>query len=305
MFWAHGTTVPMPRLPGLAGVNPMFQKLGISHPGFLTVVRLYEPLGRAPLRGMIVHLTGIRGLTTDAHAIRLWRSRGWRVLVVTPPANIIRHRDPLLGEVVIDTPDDAPESRAIEWIGHRIAAEVDHRLAEWAYVVEGVLAQLDADEPGGTDRTVIVGMSLGAIALPATVARMPERFEAAVLIAGGANLLQILESSPLAFGGVRIRHQGGKLTTQQWQRVMRAYLDAVRLDPYAAAGYLSSIPVLQLQASLDGIVPADAGELLYTRLGMPERLVYPVGHIALAWLLPTQAGRIERWIRDAMRDHNL
>jgi len=299
MFWAHGSTLSPRDLSDLVRLHGPFVDLGQR--GYLTIARLYEPIEAEP-RGLIVYLTGIRGLTIDAKALRVWRARGWRVLVVTPPANIIRRDDPLIGQSPLETRENLGDTEAIESLGSRLARDIDSRLAEWAYSVEGVLSYLDADQQGRppTTPTAVVGMSLGALALPATVARQPERFEAAVIIAGGANILEILERSPLARGGIRVRHEGGKLTEPQRHLLFETYLERTRLDPYAAAGHLADIPVLQIHATHDEIVPAELGELLHQRLGRPERLDFPVSHIVLAWILPSQAGRIENWISGAI-----
>ena len=74
-------------------------------------------------------------------------------------------------------------------------------------------------------------------------------------------------------------------------RFVEPVLRESQLDPYHTAGAIRELPVLMLHARYDQIVPASAGELLYQRLGQPERWSFASGHLGLFMLLPFKAGR--------------
>jgi len=84
----------------------------------------------------------------------------------------------------------------------------------------------------------------------------------------------------------------------QLEALSDAYLRASKLDAYHTAQEMHDVPVLILHASTDEAVPAETGDLLYQQLGQPERWTYPIGHELIFAGLPTQATRINRWIKE-------
>ncbi|MEX0876631.1 MAG: alpha/beta hydrolase, partial [Phycisphaerales bacterium] len=181
------------------------------------------------------------------------------------------------------------------------------RIAECAYATDAAMDHVIAARPGLADKpTVLVGMSGGAMALPTVYAYRPDRYDSAVLIAGGANFLRIMiesnyrdwidaiildfdPSSPL---------DNGKPTAGQVQRLSELYLGKSRLDAYHTAAEMSRIPVLMLHATNDRAVPAALGNILHQRLAEPERWTYPLGHELIFAGLPTQIARIDRWLTE-------
>jgi hypothetical protein len=123
---------------------------------------------------------------------------------------------------------------------------------------------------------------------------MRDRIDAAVIVGGGANVARIMIDGSLLGIADRVPHS----LRRPLDELSRSYLAATRLDPYHMAPSLRPLPVLMLHARWDAIVPAATGELLWERLGRPERWTYPLGHFGLFWWLPNEAGAIADWIED-------
>ena len=67
----------------------------------------------------------------------------------------------------------------------------------------------------------------------------------------------------------------------------------------ANAPAMAAMPVLLIHAREDREVPADTGDLLYERLGRPERWEYDGGHSWVFLILPRLKGEIARWLEGA------
>jgi pimeloyl-ACP methyl ester carboxylesterase len=250
--------------------------------------RLYEPRG-APARGLIVHLGG------NKYVRRALLKQGWTVLNSSGTGRYSwRRESPQVFEIGADTD--------LQELGAQIGAIFDDELADWPYSLEAVLeylAQHRLDVP--QEPAVVMGFSIGALGLPTVVARMPERFEAAVIVAGGANLLEIAQRSRKANTGIELEWSAAKPTKDDWQRLFTAYLESTKLDPYHTAAALTNLPVLMIHAHYDQVVPAVTGESLYARLGKPKRLVFPVGHRHLLRIvMRLQAARLVEWTEAAV-----
>jgi hypothetical protein len=252
-----------------------------------TWMRLDEPLdGRA--RGLVVHLTSYGGYHFERPILEELRGRGWAVLWID--SSTVR---PETIRIPVDRND-------IHLAAGVIAGHIDDRVAEIAYAVEAGLEFVARERPHlPLSPTVITAYSAGALAAPAVVALMPHRFEAAVLVGGGANLLDIAQRSALTNGGLQLEWDGGQPSAADRRRLLQAYLESSRLDPYWTALSLRDKPVLQMHAVLDRIVPAANGDLLYRRLGRPSRINFMLGHGLLFYRLPTQTRIIADWVDDA------
>lgn len=248
---------------------------------------LYEPRGRA--RGLVVHLGGNR------YVRRALLKAGWVVLSSDGTGRYFaRRKKPQVFSLA--SGDEVPE------VARRIAGVIDDELADWPYSLEAVLAYLGRHRPDVPQApAAIMGFSIGALGLPAVVARMPERFGAAVIVAGGADLLRISVTSHKHNPGIVLRHRGRPLDQSLWTALDRAYLRHAALDPYTAAAALHDMPVLVVSGHFDQVVPAATGALLWTRLGKPERLAYPVGHRQLLrTIMRFQTQRLVDWTQAAL-----
>ncbi|MDF1810325.1 MAG: alpha/beta hydrolase [Phycisphaerales bacterium] len=189
-------------------------------------------------------------------------------------------------------------------ISGEVAQMNDDRVAEGAYATNAALDYIYTKRPDLKEKpSVLIGMSGGAMMLPTVYAYAPSQYDAAVLIAGGANFLKIaIESNykswidAIVFDFDPDSDKSGRIDDQNLELFSQDYLRHSKLDAYYTATEMSDIPVLVLHASLDQAVPADSGQLLYKQLGEPERWSYPLGHELIFAGLPTQVTRIDRWI---------
>ncbi len=244
---------------------------------------LYEPKDGLP-RGLVVHLGG------NKYVRRALLADGWVVLSASNTGRCLQRRaDPVLFE--IERGEQLKQATA------QIAAVFDDELADWPYSLEALLQYL-ADHRPDVRQTpaAIMGFSIGAIALPACVARLPDDFGAAVLVAGGANLLEISHRTSKPDSGIELRWMGAPPRQEDWQELYAAYLEQAKLDPYHTAAALTGMPVLIYHGHYDQVVPAGTGEMLLARIGAAQRHAFPVGHgHLLRVVMRLQAGHIAEW----------
>ncbi len=251
--------------------------------------------------GIIILLPGLFG-TPDPIVDALetyWRHRGYGVLRMrSQPSRFTEHTR-------IEVRPGQEHTAAI------LAATInDDRVAEGAYAVKAALDHLLESRPDLESKpTILVGMSGGAMMLPTVYAYAPDRYRAAVLIAGGADFLTIaIESNykdwidAIVFDfkpdtdEPRFGVDMGEPTKEQLATLSQVYIQHSKLDAYHTATEMTGIPVLMLHASFDKAVPASTGELLYRQLGQPERWTYPLSHELIFAGLPTQVARIDKWL---------
>ncbi|MHC4908911.1 MAG: hypothetical protein ACYTF9_04225 [Planctomycetota bacterium] len=271
--------------------HPFRQPLIDVTPFILRHPATQAPSDDAP-RGVVLHLTGLFGGNKyeDVVVTRM-RQRGWTTLSAGQPLGAVFRRK---GVPVLPGP-------LLEHSAAALATELDGRLAEWAYGAEAALAWLWHAHPELEGRPVVlVGFSIGAIAAPTVAARLGKHIDAAVLIAGGADAARIATRIVLNDGDARtglflVAHDSS-VADESLERLFELTRESARLAPYSTSAFLRDKPVLMLQASLDKVVPAETGDLLYERLEGPERWSYPVGHYGLIWLLPSKAAAIASWV---------
>lgn len=255
-----------------------------------TWAALYEPIAGVPVRGTAVLFPGLLG-TPEPLLEGLTRTlsiRGWTVVRFMAQPSRFTQRS----RIVVMADEDAASA------GERIAPIMAEGLAEVSYAARAVLKRVEELEPElrGLPR-VAVGMSAGAITLPTVVAAEPERWAAAVLIGGGADLFTILDRSNYSemIDGAGVEWEGEPDEARR-KAVSEGYLRRAALDPYHTAGLLRGKPVLMYHGTLDRAVPASAGELLWERLGRPERRSFEVGHEMLFLGMATEVGPVADWI---------
>lgn len=198
----------------------------------------------------------------------------------------------------------------VEPLAHLLAKEIDRTLGRNSLAVEAILDALHTLHPGTRDLpTVVVGFSAGALSTPAVVARLRDKISAAVMIGGAANLVEVGARSTFYDGGITLetrpllpdepsdnKTRRNRPPDDLVHQLGARYLELARLDPYHTAAALRGMPVLQVHAIWDTWVPADLGELLYERLGHPDRLWHTGGHGMLFYFLPGQAAWISDWL---------
>lgn len=246
-----------------------------------------------PARGLIVLLPGLFGTpepTIDAIAGSL-RAEGWCVLrMLAQPSRFSERR-----EFRIDPTDPAQGIAAV-------SAVLGDRAVECAYAVEAALVYVMSQRPALADRPrVVMGLSAGAMVLPTVVARQPEAFDAAVLIAGGVDYMSIALRSGYAgwVDALRFVWLGAAPTAEQRREAIALYRSTSPLDPVRTAAVLRALPTLMIHARSDTAVPSDLGDELWELAGRPERWTFAGGHEWLFIFLPGYTDRMISWLRDA------
>jgi len=262
-----------------------------------------RPLNGSDPKGVLVLMPGMFGTPepiVDASE-RYFRASGWSVL------RMLAHPSRFTQRETYEIPDD-PARQGL--VSAAIARDYDSRTAECAYAVDAALGFVGARRARDLDAPVVLmGMSGGAMALPTVFAYAPERYDAAVLIAGGGNFLEISARSnytkwidAIEFDADPIEEGVQPLVGELLERVSDRYLTHARLDALQTAPALASVPTLVLHADRDRAVPASTGEALHRALGEPERWVYAMGHELIFLTLPTQIPKIESWAVDRVID---
>ena len=219
------------------------------------------------------------------------RQRGWNVIrMLAPPARFVEK-----SRLELD-PDDETSPR-------QAAAELMTRIAETAYASEGAWAHVLSLRPQLADLPqVVFGGSGGGLALPAVVRREPTRYDAAVVVAGGANILDVVSKSTYTkpVGALDFTWKDLDNTKLPPAEVLEPfaaeYLRYAPLDGYHAGEWFGDTPVLIMQASGDQAVPVENSELLWSRLGEPEKWTITGNHLTIFMSLWLHTPRILDWI---------
>ncbi len=186
-------------------------------------------------------------------------------------------------------------------VARELALIIDQDLAGSAYATEAVVDYLRTQRPDLPRHPMVaVGFSAGAIATPTVVARVRDSLDAVVMIGGGADAFFLSQHSSFTDGGVRVRCGKDKVAPEVIDRLDELYIQHSKLDPYFTAPLLRGLPMLVVDARGDTWVPAAGGELLFDRLGRPDRLTIGADHDLLFYFLPWKAGVIADWLEGAV-----
>lgn len=241
--------------------------------------------------GTIALLPGLFGIPEQVVDVvtSTMRQRGWNVIrMLAPPARFVEST-----ELELD-PTDADSPR-------KAAQELMNRIAESAYAVEAAWQYVEQQRPATKDIPHLVfGGSGGGLALPAVVARDPARYDGAVIVAGGANILDVVSRSTYtkpvdALDFAWKGYDDAVPPTKVLDAFTTQYLAHATLDGYHAAGWMSDLPTLIVQARGDKAVPVEASELLWQRLGEPEKWTMNGNHLTLFLSLWFHTPRILDW----------
>lgn len=254
-----------------------------------------EANGRAVARGTVLLMPGMFGtpeVVLDPLTLRL-RAAGYAVLrMLSQPSRFTERRT-----VRVD-PSDLDGSAA------DIGAVVNDRLGECAFAVQAAWEYVHTKREGAKDLPhAVIGLSGGAISLPTVVARTPSLYSAAVLIGGGADFWLINERSNYQgmIDAVRTIWVGAAATPDSIAAFDAKLLSRARLDGFHTATALRGVRTLLLQGSGDRAVPSALGDVLWERLGRPERWMYPASHEVLCLGLPSETDKILEWLDAALR----
>jgi fermentation-respiration switch protein FrsA (DUF1100 family) len=135
--------------------------------------------------------------------------------------------------------------------------------------------------------------------LPTVVAREEGRYSASILIGGGADFWLMNEKSNYR-GLIDAVHEkwDSEPSEADRARLDELYLKNAPLDSYHTAQVLKGKKVLLIQGTADLAVPSPLGDLLWERLGKPERWVVDgAGHEVLFMTLPQKFEKMMEWLR--------
>lgn len=275
-------------LAHLVGLGPRFAALGaLRTQSPVTVIWTLSLPEAGPVRGLCVRLRSIGPPRFEAPIDAAMLARGWAVLAA----------DGWSMRVAAEGASGVPETALA-----RATRVVEDMNADWAYQTESAVlfAERQAPELQGLPR-VLIGCSFGALVAAPAAARWSPAPAAMVLVGGGADALRVIAhaSGEVTDGGglLPVGPHGEDLTPEEAEAGAPWYLERARLDPYNTAPGLAGVPTLLVQGDRDGIVLSRFGDLLWERLGRPERWLGNYGHTLLFYLLPDSAGAIADWIQ--------
>gem|GEM_PF-3415163 len=257
-----------------------------------TWYQLVEP--RTPeVRGVVLLIPGMFGTPEPVveRLVRALTQRGYAVV------RFLAHSARFTEEITFEI-DPADLSEAAE----RIARVLGDRAAENAYAASAAIRDAMERRPNWRGKPVgAIGFSGGAMVLPTVLAYDPDLYNAAIYVAGGAHFWRVAQESNyrLWVDSVRFRWLGtggGAPAAGLKDELDRLYLEAAPLDSARTAAVARRVPALMIHGASDQAVPAALGDLLWEKLGQPERRVYPVGHEVLFVTLPAQFPGILDWL---------
>jgi|GEM_PF-5808251 len=254
-----------------------------------------EPATTEEVRGVAVIVPGTFGYPAELY--EKWsddlRGRGWSVLrLLSQPSRFTE-------QILIDV--EAGEGAEV---GEAFAEHADDRTAECAYAVEAGIGHMTGlDERLEGKPRAILGFSGGAILAPAVVARNPASYEAAVLVAGGANAASISIDSTFMkqfIKSVFFTFNGDDKADNR-AALEEAYLEHATLDSYhTAAQFNDGTRVLVVDGSFDKAVPFASSGLMVERFEAsgitPVRRTYPTNHVMLFLSLSEMIGEVNDWV---------
>lgn len=183
-----------------------------------------------------------------------------------------------------------------------VAQRIDASFARNSAAVEAILEAARRMHPTLRSKPVVVmGFSAGALSTPTVAARLVRDVAAVVIIGGAANALGVATHSEISTGGIRLKCAGKAPAPELVRALEREYLSRTRMDAYQTAPLLADQPVLVIDAGMDTWVPSEYGQLLYERLGRPDRLHMAMGgHGFLFYFLPRRSAWIADWVASAV-----
>jgi hypothetical protein len=257
--------------------------------GRLRFVRVLEPRDRA-VAGTCIVLPGVLGPSIVEVRLAALVEDGWRVITFETPDLLRPLRVEMRGRFMSKSPK-------------RLPSILDAEFADSAFAVELLARSLPlVEERAAGAPLVLVGVSLGALELPACAARLRDRGQAVpdalVFFGGGIGLDEVLLEGAagrewLRLGGLQPPED--ERTRIEWRKTLT---EESELAPEHCLAALQGVRTLQMDGQFDRVVPATTADRLWRELGWPERWQYPVGHFGLfAFLGDDEWGRLRAWIK--------
>jgi hypothetical protein len=246
------------------------------------VYRAWWEFGKQP-RGLAIILCGLGGMSFSAETLGGTLVRdGWAVAYVYTVLNMPDYRSNVKLE------------------GSNLAkAAIDVFNTKYCQVItatKAIQTRMEKQLPSlKHSPLVLIGISAGALNTPAIYNDMQGAVDAVVLIAGGANMFEIVQEG--AFTNWKFTDdEENRFTASELQLIESEYLSIPSRDPYFLAPRLPHNKTLIVHAKWDAVVPAKNGDLLWERAGKPERWIYPSGHLGLFATFDWHAEDIVQWL---------
>jgi hypothetical protein len=217
----------------------------------------YDVAGDAKVPVVMVLPMSGGGYSIERHFAAYFASRGYASVIVhrekVPKSDqSLENLNPMMKRMVID------HMRVIDWLE--------------------TVPDVDAGKIG------VFGISLGGIK-GAILAPLEKRIQAAIIGLAGGDVPHILVHSTEP-GLVKRREEylaANNLTLQEAEKKLRTMITR---DPLVYAPYVDPNKVLLVIARYDTVVPTAKGLLLKEKMGHPETIMLPSGHITAALSIP-------------------
>lgn len=286
---------------------------------------IQDPLGREPAesRGLCVFMPGLFGTPepiAESMSTAL-RKSGWTVLrMLAQPSRFTERVDFTVapvpppvppGEVSPSSategaaPNQAAITKALDTTAAQIAKVLTGRAAECAFAAQAACLHTEFSRPYLKSKSrIAVGFSAGSMTLPTVLAREPDRYSAAVLVGSGCHFWLLNSKSNYAtmVGALSLTWTDIERTPEREQQLADRYLAHAPLDSFHTAAALQGKPVLMIQGQHDLAVPTALGDVLWERLGKPEKWMRNAGHEFLFINLHKDYAAIMTWLDTKLPD---
>jgi hypothetical protein len=234
-------------------------------------------------KGLAFILCGLGGMQHSSKTLGTEMLKdGWAVVYMYTVLDVPEYR------MKVKLTDDFPVQSAIDLF--------DTKYCQVITATKAIRKRMESQLPSLKQSPfVLIGISAGALNTPAVYHELQDEVDAVVLIAGGANMFDIVQEG--VFTNWKFTDSdGNKFSDNKLQTMNVAYLNTPSRDPYFLAPLLPHDKTLIVHAKWDKVVPAENGDLLYERAGMPERWSYPSGHLGLFATFGWHAPEIVHWL---------
>ena len=240
-------------------------------------------------RGLAIILCGLGGMQHSSKVLgHELLNDGWTVVYLYTVLNVPKYRM----NVKLDS--ENPIASAIELF--------DTKFCQVVAATKAIRTRMEQQLPSlQSAPLVLIGISAGALNTPAVYHELYEEVDAVVLVAGGANMFDIVQDG--AFTNWKFTDSdGNKFSRQQLQTMNDEYLGTPSRDPFFLAPELPHDKTLIIHAKWDAVVPAKNGEILWERAGKPERWMFPSGHLGLFMTFDWHTADITTWLDSKLND---
>ena len=235
-------------------------------------------------RGLAIILCGLGGMQHASQVLgHALLKRNWAVVHMYTALKVPDY------SMEIKLQNDEPALSVIEIFNSKYCQVIN--------ATKAVRNRMESKFPSlGDTSTALIGISAGALNAPAVYNEIKDDIDAIILIAGGANMFEIVQDG--AFTNWKFTDKNEvRFSKIELAKMNEKYLQTPSRDPYFLAELLPKEQTLIVHAKWDHVVPFKNGDMLYERSGMPERWIYPSGHLGLFATFEWYAEDIAEWLQ--------